>query len=380
MPTALTPEGFTTEGYQEIYNRIAAAFKREYGEQFDTSPESEDGVTIGIFAQVLADQSQMAGTVYHSYDIARNEGNALDQLTQLNRVRRITETATTDILELDGVVGTLVPAGSRVGGLEGLEFTTNDDVLLPGQTIGTCTEIGAVQVVAGELTNILDPIEGWDSVTNLGTVNLGVERETDSDLRSRYTRSIAKAGSATAEAIYAATTDLNLEFIAVIVNDTMTTNAEGVPPKSVMVVAEGGITEEIAERVYQTVTAGIEAYGSEVVTVYDSHGYPNEIGITRPSAVNIDVEIEYHRPDSSPIGAVADIQAAAVNHINQIGIAEDVLWANIFPPVMSVANGVIVKSIKIRRDADPFGTESIPISTVEKARTTLTAVTMTEVG
>ncbi len=64
-------------------------------------------------------------------------------------------------------------------------------------------EYGIIPLPIGTLTNIVTPIAGWNSITNLIPGNTGTLVETDAQLRIRRQNSIKLIGSATVEAITA---------------------------------------------------------------------------------------------------------------------------------------------------------------------------------
>lgn len=65
------------------------------------------------------------------------------------------------------------------------------------------SEFGVIPAPIGSLTEILTPIGGWESITNLKAGVTGREIETDAELRLRRQNSINILGSATVEAIRA---------------------------------------------------------------------------------------------------------------------------------------------------------------------------------
>lgn len=62
---------------------------------------------------------------------------------------------------------------------------------------------GPIPAPAGSLTEILTPVAGWQSLTNLDAGLTGREQETDAELRLRRAQSLHLIGSATVEAIRA---------------------------------------------------------------------------------------------------------------------------------------------------------------------------------
>ena len=67
--------------------------------------------------------------------------------------------------------------------------------------------------------------------------------------------------------------DLNLEFVSIIENDTPE-ERDGIAANSFLVVVEGSTPQLIAERIESRKPLGIKAVGDVEVTVYDSEGIP----------------------------------------------------------------------------------------------------------
>ena len=150
------------------------------------------------------------------FDPASVADVTLDKLVRLNGISRIKNQPTRVPITVSGTAGTLVPAGSVVETLDKVSFITEEDVLIPGQVMTTCTRSGAIQIKVDEVQVIVTPIVGWTSVTNNEPGVIGIIRETDTQLRARRERSVIRTGTSTAEAIYSGVADLNLEFIAII--------------------------------------------------------------------------------------------------------------------------------------------------------------------
>ena len=374
-------DGFTKKSRDEIINDISYRMKSKFGEQFDTSPESPDGQLIGIMADLMYDQWQLAEDCYNSYDPAVTPGVGLDNLVRLNGIRRIEDRPTIVAVQLDGTAGTLVPAGSLVETNTGdLQFETEEDVVLPGETNGICTTLGEFDVGANEVQVISSgsEVSGWDTVDNAEPGTSGVDQEEDAELRARRERSVIRSGTSTAEAIYSAVADLDLEFIAIIENDTDITSPDGVPPHSFHTIAEGGTLQDIAERVYHNKAIGIQAYGDNIIVVTDSQGYPHNIGISRPTQVDIEVSITYIRAPGSSLVGPDNVKQNVIDYINDLQISEDVIWSRLFNPANS-EEGVVIEDIFVGYQGQTLGTDNLPIAVSEKAVTEDMYVTMTDV-
>lgn len=371
--TGIDKNGVHVKTYEEIVESLEQKFKAIVGETFDTTPESPDGMNIRIFAKYIYDQYILAEAAYHSYNPAVATGIGLDNLVRLNGISRIENDPTRVTVSFNAVesVGTLIPMGTIVATEEDdIEFITKYDVVVPGETQAVCTQLGAIIIIPNEVTVLKGNFPDDVTCTNPEGGITGIVREEDPALRRRRERITAKFGASTMEAIYANVTDLNLEFIRVIENDTDAT-VDGIPPHSFLTVAEGSSIQEIAERIFQCKTIGIKAYGAEIATVYDSQGYAHSIGVSRPTKVNIWTKVKVIRPENVAISGLDDIQQAMVDHINSIQISEDVIWANLFVPATTAAPEITVKSVEVSTDGVTWTMQDVVIDNLSRAFTVL---------
>ncbi|CAC9972329.1 hypothetical protein [Aeromonas phage PVN02] len=380
--SGITESGIVVKSYEEIVASLEGRFRQKFGEVFDTTEESPDGQNIRIMAKYIYDQWQLAEQAYHSYNPAVVGGNGLDNLVRLNGLERIENEPTKVGVHFDATtsIGETVAKGTIVTTESGdLEFTTNSDVIIPGEVLATCTTKGAIRVLAGEITKIKSDVADDITVMNFEQGVTGIVREGDPQLRARRERSLVRAGTATAEAIYAAVADLNLQFIAVLENDKDVTVNE-IPPHSMMVVAEGSTLPLIAERVYNNKAIGITAHGDTIIEITDSEGYVQQIGVSRPRPKDIYVRCKVIRPANVAINRLRDIRNALVDHVNNLHIAETVEWSKMFSPATEAAPDVNIKSIEISENGATWITTDIPMGVIDRPVTTTAKVIVEELS
>ena len=378
--TGITEEGITVKTFDQVVASLEQKFKLELGDAFDVTPESPDGQNLRIMAAFIADQWLLAEQAYHSYNPSVVTGIGLDNLVRLNGLKRVVDTPTRVSLQFNATTsaGETLPAGTTVEtATDGIQFVTQRSIILPGEVMATCLQQGAINIGVGEITVIADDVASDITVYNPAPGVTGVVRETDPQLRARRERSLVRAGTATAEAIYSSVADLNINFIAVLENDTDAV-VNGIPPHSFMTVVEGGALEDVAERVYRNKAIGIRAFGDVTIDVLDSQGYAHPIGLSRPTQVPIYVRVKVKRPTNVAINSIRDIRDALVSHINSIQIANDVEWAKLFKPATDAAPLVNVKSIEVSSNGTTWQQADIPISVIQKAVTDNTKVLVEE--
>jgi hypothetical protein len=112
-------------------------------------------------------------------------------------------------------------------------------------------------------------------------------------LRSRRERSVARDAQAIIDAIFAAVANVpGVTQNVVLENDTDVTDSNGLPPHSFQVIVVGGVDEEIANVIWLKKPAGILSFGSATTQILDSQGIPHDISFSRPTTVDIYVEID----------------------------------------------------------------------------------------
>lgn len=365
----VTEQGFTTKTVPEITANLNSRFIGAFGTQFDVSPTSPDGQCIGIMAEVLGDMWEKAEAAYNSYSPSDTFGIGLDKVVELNGVTRITNRPTSVAITLSGTAGTVVPAGYVIRTDDKLDFATVALAVLPAIVTAVCTTQGAIKIVAGDVHVLSAPIDGLTSAVNLEPGITGIVREEDPALRSRREGSTISRGTNSKDAIYEAVRALNLPYIRIVENNTNAT-VDGIPAKSFLTVVEGGTPQEVSRAIYENKPQGAQAFGSIITTILDSKGYPHSIGISRPYAVDVSMQVSISNLPGASIDSATLAQEALVAHTNNLNISETVYWGNLFPAILSAVPNIKVNSILIKLTVGgTFAMVDLPISAQQRART-----------
>lgn len=186
--------------------------------------------------------------------------------------------------------------------------------------VGVTAEVaGPFAAVSGSLSVIETPVSGWKTATNVLDAVIGAVVESSAALRIRRENELTGNADGTVNAIRANVlrvgqrTTNPVTACTVFQNTTMVTNADGLPPKSVEVLALGGVDQDVRTEVFDSVDAGIETYGNNSGTVTDSAGNPNTVKFSRATEVLIWIEIHVTKdPGSFPIDGVDQIKARII--------------------------------------------------------------------
>lgn len=375
----VTEQGFTVKSAAEITADLDAKFVGTFGSQFDTSAESPDGQLIGIVAKLLEDVWQQAEGAYNAYSPSNAYGVGLDKVAEINGITRITNLPTSVAITFSGTAGTVVPAGYIVKTVDGLEFATVAVAVIPAIVTAKCTTQGAIKILANEVHVLTTAIVGLVSATNLEPGITGIIREEDPAFRARRENSTISRGTASIDAIYEGVKSLNLPYIAIIENTTSAT-VDGVPANSFLVVVEGGTPAEVSQVIYDNKPQGTTSYGSIVTVINDSKGYPHNIGISRPTPIDISVTTSITNLPGASVDSATLVKAAIVDYVNNLNISEDVYWSYFFSAILEVVPNIKINSLQIKFTVGgTFGTTDLVLTPQQRARTDASKVVVSVV-
>ena len=375
----VTEQGFTVKSAAEITADLDAKFVGTFGSQFDTSAESPDGQLIGIVAKLLEDVWQQAEGAYNAYSPSNAYGVGLDKVAEINGITRITNLPTSVAITFSGTAGTVVPAGYIVKTVDGLEFVTVAVAVIPAIVTAKCTTQGAIRILANEVHVLTTAIAGLTGATNLEPGITGIVREEDPAFRARRENATISRGTSSIDAIYEGVKSLNLPYIAIIENTTSAT-VNGVPANSFLVVVEGGTPAEVSQVIYDNKPQGITSYGSIVTVINDSKGYPHNIGISRPTPIDISVTTSITNLPGASLDSATLVKAAIVDYVNNLNISEDVYWSYFFSAILEVVPNIKINSLQIKFTVGgTFGTTDLVLTPQQRARTDASKVVVSVV-
>jgi uncharacterized phage protein gp47/JayE len=258
---------------------------------------------------------------------------------------------------------------------------TLTEIWTPG--LYECTVTGDVNVPAGGIDTIETPVTGFDQADNIAASFGGSDVLTDDQLRIKQQNELQGANSATLLAIKSRVLNEvdGVTEVFVFQNDTDTVDGEGRPPNSIEVVVEGGLESEIAQKIFDVKSAGIETFGSEVENVIDPNGDTQVAKFNRPTPVDIYmiVEIIQNDEETLPSNFASLIENSVLETGEALDIGEDVILQRFFGPIYSSVSGIASITIKADTSPAPSATTNIAIAAREFARFTSANVTVTDV-
>lgn len=244
-------------------------------------------------------------------------------------------------------------------------FVETTPGVLPNVTVEVEAESpGEIPAYADTLTVIETPVAGWDAFNNPSDLTTGKNTETDPELRIRRRNTLATAGAGTLEAIRAAILAID-EVKACVVYENIDDVVDifGRPPHSVEAVVLDGDDNDIADVIWVTAPAGIKKYGGVSVNIIDSQGFTQEIKFSRPTEIDIYVEVDVVTdPAFFPVDGDEAIKQAIVDFAaDNFSIGDDVITVKLYCPIVDVA-GILDVTIRIGTAPNPLTDNNIAIA------------------
>ncbi|MDM6886699.1 baseplate J/gp47 family protein, partial [Enterobacter asburiae] len=336
LSATVTAEGISAPDYQTILDTLTSYFQQIYGSDAYLEPDSKDGQMVAIYALAIHDANNTAIAVYNSFSPSTGIGRALSSNVKINGIARKGATNSTSDLVLEGEPGTLITAGMVRDENRKLWALPTNINIPPSETVtvtATCTTPGAVAALAGTIRNIATPTRGWRTATNPAAATLGQPGENDPQLRDRQSRSTALPSKTTIDGMDGSLLDISgVTRGRIYENDTDTTDSNGLPQHSICAVVEGGDATEIATVLSKKKDQGTFTFGTTAVDITGKYGEPKTIRFSRPTIVNIFVDIELTTYPGYTSQIADQMKVEIAKYINSLGIGENVLISRIYSP------------------------------------------------
>lgn len=386
----LTSSGFEIKSTDEIVTELGDDTHAIVDPTLDVDESTPLGQLWGIVASKLSELWLVGQALSTANDPEQATGYALDGLLTLTGVKRLGATSSTVPIQFSSSAPVFVPAGTVIvpSADDTYRWVTLEDTNIPaGDTLITAAaeQTGPLTAVPGLLDTLLVPIPNVTAVENLSAASPGRNIETDMEARVRRTQSLAASGNATVDAIRANLIALEgMESVTVIENSTMFTDVLGNPPKSFQAIVYDGVVpaltdDEIAQVIWDSKPAGIEAYGSSSGTAEDALGTSRTVAFSRPTGVPIYFVVEVQRDPTTYPGsqAVKDAIVAAGRAGRLVG--DDVVALKVKAAPLSVLGVYDVTGFTLGTAPAPVGTANVTITFNELATFDTANITVTEI-
>ena len=328
MLTFDSQTGFSVSETSDIRDGVAQdwveAFKEQGRPDLNTDPETPQGQIIDSETAAIHQKDVELAFLAQQFNPQTASGRWQDALGKIYFLNRKPAINSTSVCTLTGINGTTVAAGALIrSSYDQTLWALNEDVTIgaDGTASGTftCQSEGAIQGGAGTLNQIVTTTPGWDAVTNAAAAEVGQLVETQAAFESRRYQSVALNSRGTTAAVYARVAEVD-NVIATYVTDNKTNvnktiDGYTLSPHSIYVAVIGGADADIAEAIYNSVSAGCDYNGNTSEDVTDPNtGAVETVTFMRPAQLPLYVRVTVQDDGNLPDGYEDTIKEAVYNN------------------------------------------------------------------
>ena len=387
----ITANGFQTKTLLEILEEIREAMRAEFGDAIDLSPGNPLGQIIGIYAERELALWNLAQDIYNNQYPNSSNGRNLDNAVSLTGTRRRPATRSRVISGVaTGINGTTVPKGTviAVAGNENARFATDADSEIKNLDNGVyksdpilliAQNPGSIEVPVGTLTDIISPVSGLNSFTNLEMGITGSDLENDSDLKGRRQRELGLAGVGTVEAIKSSLSSRPLVTAVEIFQNFTSITVNNIPPHSIEILVKGDSDDSLAMSIFNLVGGGITLIGNVTKVITDSQDHQQTIRFSRPVEIPIFINFNLKTTTDFPADGSDRIKAAVIEWGKNARIGQDVilLGSNSLLCLIDNIPGITGGAVTIGRVADALFPNNLIIAVNELPTYDMANITVT---
>ena len=366
---SITTNGIELPTLQEILNYWTEQLKSIYGENINLNQNTPDGQLLNILAQQQIELNQILTYIYNSFDPQVAEGKALDRDVAYNGIQRNAGSYTiVPITIVCNQATTLQGLDNNYNDPQGTGFTVSDSsgnnyILISTTTLQAgnsilefrAQDIGVIKPTLNTINIISTPQLGVVSVNNPSApVQIGVDEESDYDLRNRFNNSFALGGVGTFENIVSAL--YSLEGVLSVSGENNvknTTSAAGTPAHSVWLIIQGGDNDDIAQAIKSTISSGCGMRGDVEVGISNPFGDTDIYKFDRPTIEQLHIMFEITRKTNT---AVIDENYLKEQLIQNLTFKiNDLIDASQIDNILtSINNNLVYTNIEVSNDGNNY--------------------------
>jgi len=393
-----TPAGLVIPAETDILAGVQADMNAAFGGGLNPGLETPQGQLASSQAAVIGDKNNEVALIVNQVDPQYSADRFQDAIGRIYFLTRKPATPTAVTATLNGLAGTVVPAGTLAQDTSGNTYALSGDATIGAGGVVDAEfqniENGPIPCAAGTLTQVYQAIPGWDAITNAADGTMGSDVESRADFEYRRRNSVAINGKGTPQAIYAEVFAL-ADVLDVYVKDNPTGSAVNtgstnypIAAHSVYVAVVGGADADIASAIWRKKDLGCDTNGNTSATVVDPSGYsypqPSySIKFQRPASLAVKFAVRIVNDPSLPSNIVTLVKNAIIARFNGADgttrerIGATILASRYYGAVVSVASNVSLLDVLIGTSSPTLTQINVGIDqrpTVSAADITVTLV------
>lgn len=210
-------------------------------------------------------------------------------------------------------------------------------------------EYGDINMPFGTINTIVTNVPGLESVVNRLEPVAGRLEQTDAELRKSYAAKAYLTSESTSEGIRSYILDkvAGIESCQVYTNDINITDADGRPPHSIEVVANGGADTDVADAIYNKKPGGVATYGNTEVSILSEYGETITVYFSRPDRKYIWLQITITADGNVPENYKDIVSEAILKLGDAYDTGQDVLYQTFIQTVYQTIDNTTFCKVEV---------------------------------
>lgn len=377
-----TSNGIIVPDTSEIKEQVQNEFQGALGTDLSLDDSTPQGRLIET--ETISRKAVLENNAYMANQLnpSTSSGMFLDATCALVGVVRKSATHTQVLATVTGVAGTVIPAGSQAKTSGGDMFEIINAYTIPAGGTGTvyfrAVNEGPVACAIGTLNQIVTSVLGWETINNPVAAVIGVDTESDYDLRLRRSKNLYH-GSALLRSIESALLKVD-GVLSVFPAENETNGTKSIDNKtlvahSIWIVVDGGADEDVAQAIWEHKSLGCAYNGNEEVTVYGPYNVPYTVKFDRPTYQPIQIAVTVTSPLTIETQDVVEEVKSALSAwalgeipgVDGLALGVDVSPFEAASAITAQIPDLFVNSVQVALVGESLGTSTVPMKVYEKA-------------
>lgn len=366
----ITEKGVIIPDAGEIQTEVENEYKATFGQDLVVTPNTPQGLLIASETQARIAVASNNAALANQINPNVAGGIFLDAILALTGSFRTPATHTRVTATIQGVEGTIIPAGSlasETGTGDNNQFETLEIVTIPAggsisDVVFQSVETGPIPCATGTLSVIVSDVLGWETLSASTAPDLGEVTQSDIAARTERLNTLASQGVSLAEAITSALFNVegvtSLTFLENIASTTQVIDGVTMVSHSIYTCVNGGTNTDVANALVATKSAGAgynngPGVNQSVVVVVPFSGQNMTVLFDRPNVIQVYVRvtvtiiIPLQDPSNAIKTAITDYMAGNINNIQGVGVGDTVSPFELAGAITTVYPGVFVNLLEI---------------------------------
>lgn len=384
-------DGIVVPSQSAILAGVQSDINGAFGLKLNPGLSTPQGQLASSQAAIIADKDAEIAEIVNQIDPAFSDGRWQDAIAYIYFLERHPAQPTIASCDCTGQQGVTIPIGAKAVATDGSIYISTESGTFDATGALTLsfsnTVNGPLSLAANSLNQIYQAIPGWDTINNPAAGVEGTDVESRTQFEARRQASVALNARSIVEAVQGAVLQVSGVLDAYTYDNAGTATTVGgvaLDANSLYVCVAGGVSQDVAQAIWEKKAPGCAYTGNTSVTVYDSNSgytapYPAyTVKFERPYSLPFLFAVDLANNSGIPFNALTLIQTAIQSAFAgsdggvRARIGSQVFASRFYAGIASLGTWAQIRSIKI---GSTNTTSAVVVGSISGTTLTVSSVT-----